>query len=213
VQQDSAVALCALFRPATAQRASSMKRSSAAALEEEESGRSHRRCIERSLWVALDKPASVLLEHCPKELKSVFAQHDTSMDRPPCGWSIERLITRAHEDATTVPDLDALRLDTAKPAAATAAAPVTAVMDHIPSPTTSMASLPSLPGLGRQRSFCPSLLTESALAEDSASTLRCVNAIARLARRCGALSGGAPASDAPFAPVAAKPDDSSRMVP
>mmetsp|Transcript_33763 Transcript_33763/g.88839 ORF Transcript_33763/g.88839 Transcript_33763/m.88839 type:complete len:166 (-) Transcript_33763:350-847(-) len=147
------------------------------------SERSVRRCIERSMWLALDMPTAVLMESFTPELQSAFAGRRTS---------IEMLVTKAQEQAAELPTLDSMLLDV--PAAAVDSNVQPAEAADLESPNSTMSLSLSLPGLARQKSFCPSVLTENATSEQADSTRRCVGAIARLARRCGALPAP-PAAD------------------
>jgi len=146
-----------------------MKRARSSVIEESSEHLARRQCTERSLWKAFETPAAVLFKHLTPELQSTLER-----------ISLDRLILKAQENMDAPPSLDGLEVSSS---GACAAAKPHFKNERPP------ATL--LPGLMRQSAYCPGLLTETALEEETESTTRCVSAIARLARRCGAVTAEA----------------------
>ena len=171
---------------APARRSPPMKRSSNGddSFLDEEHARRKSSCLERAISKYLDHrsmPMSILQNSFTPDLQTLT-----------CSGALESLLTKAQELAAAPVDLDALRLtsDVTLPSKSSAKA----ASAKLESPTTAMALLP---GLSRQQAFCPAVLTTAANEEHAAETVRCVGAIARLARRCGALENrSAAAGDA-----------------
>lgn len=151
------------------------------AVDSERSAR--RRCIEGSvrgsMRRALSVPSSMLMSQFGPEMQAAINSKTTSIEDLVAAASVQTVESVSFDALSINPSASykSLALGMAEMQAPT----------KVDSPSSTVTMLPSFGmGLNRQKSFCTSILTDAAAAEEAEKSNRCANAIARFARLSGA---------------------------